>query len=678
MFLIIQEIYTGGTMAVLWADSKLSKSGIQTIQINLGNRCNQNCSHCHVGASPSGKKNMDKSVAGKILSKLSDSDVARSDIEFTGGAPELNPTLELFLTELGRLGRHTVVRTNLTILDAPEYAFYIDLYRRCGVKVIASLPSCFKDITDHQRGKEVFDRSIRVLRKLNAAGYGTDELSLSLVYNPQGTYLPPSQEELERDYKKLLKEMYGITFNRLITITNTPVGGFKRYLLNQDKFDDYMNMLVNNFNPATLENIMCRRLLSVDYQGHVYDCDFNLALGIRVKEYEKKKFWDIDFSDFNPEITCAEHCYACTVNRGSSCHGALIKEEEGFDVKGTVERYYGSELKSTRDLKTGACCTADSLPAHVKEVLPYIAEEIRERYYGCGSPVPPVLNGLKVLDIGCGTGRDCYVFSKLVGEEGSVHGIDMTASQIEVAMRYQNEQAARFGYKNSNVHFVHDYIENLGKHFSEGSLDLIVSNCVVNLIEDKEMLMQQVYRILKYGGEFYFSDIYADRRLPERLRRNPVLYGECLGGALYWKDFERIARKAGFVDPRAVSKRVIDISHEEIKTLTENITFFSITYRLWKIKALEDACEDYGHVAIYRGGIPESPYRLELDAAHVFEKDKPERVCGNTARMLSETRFSRYTEVIGSFVQHFGLFESCSTQKSREQGRDSQGGSSCC
>jgi ubiquinone/menaquinone biosynthesis C-methylase UbiE len=288
-----------------------------------------------------------------------------------------------------------------------------------------------------------------------------------------------------------------------------------------------------------------------------------------------------------------------------------------------------------------------------------------------------VLNGLKVLDIGCGTGRDCYVFSKLVGEEGFVHGIDMTENQIEVAMKYQNEQATRFGYKKPNVHFIHDYIEDIEKHFSENSLDLIVSNCVVNLIEDKERLMNQAHKILKYGGEFYFSDIYADRRLPEHLRKNPILYGECLGGSLYWKDFERIAQKAGFIDPRVVSKRVVDISNEEIKNLIGNVRFYSITYRLWKIEGLEDACEDYGHVAIYRGGISEAPFKLELDANHIFEKDKPERVCGNTALMLSATRFSNYTEVIGSFAQHFGLFESCSTTTSPEQSKDRQGDCSC-
>jgi SAM-dependent methyltransferase len=200
---------------------------------------------------------------------------------------------------------------------------------------------------------------------------------------------------------------------------------------------------------------------------------------------------------------------------------------------------------------------------------------------------------------------------------------------------------------------------------------------VVNLIEDKERLLRQIHKVLKYGGEFYFSDIYADRRLPEHLRKNPVLYGECLGGALYWKDFERSAGKAGFFDARVVSKRVVDISNEEIKKLIGNITFYSITYRLWKIKGLEDACEDFGHVAVYRGGIPESPFKLPLDGDHVFEKDKPERVCGNTALMLSETRLSKYFEVIGSFAQHFGLFGGCSTTKSAEQSRDSQGGSCC-
>ncbi len=661
-------------MAVLWASDKISKIESQIIQINLGNKCNQRCSHCHIGASPGGEKNMEESTARKVLSKLID--INTQVIEFTGGAPELNPNLALFLEELTKHGKRTVVRTNLTVLDMPEYSFYAGLYRRCGVKVIASLPSCFKDLTDKQRGKGVFDKSIKVLQKLNTMGYGSGDLCLDLVYNPEGMNLPPSERELEKDYRKLLTR-YGIIFNRLITITNSPVGGFRRYLLQEGKLDDYMKILVNNFNPETLNNIMCRRLLSIDYQGYIYDCDFNLALDIKVKGYEDKKFWEIDFENFNPEITCGEHCYACTVNRGSSCHGVLIKDEPDFDVKDTVKKYYGSELKSTADLKAGACCTTDALPAYVKEVLPYIVEEIKERYYGCGSPVPLVLSDLKVLDIGCGTGRDSYVFSKLVGEEGFVYGIDMTESQIEIAAKYIHDQTVRFGYRTPNVQFVHDYIENIGKHFPEHSLDLIVSNCVVNLIEDKESLLKQVYMILKHGGEFYFSDIYADRRLPDHLRKNPLLYGECLGGALYLKDFERITKKAGFIDPRVVSKRAVDISNEEIKGLVGNVTYYAITYRLWKIKKLEDTCEDYGHIAIYRGGIPESPFKFELDSTHIFEKDKPERVCGNTALMLSETRFSKYFEVIGDFKQHFGLFESCASTKSDGKSKDNQGSCSC-
>jgi len=654
-------------MAVLWKSENIRKTRIETVQINVGNRCNQACTHCHIEASPRGKKNMDVNTAVRILEKLIELGV--ENVEFTGGAPELNPNLKMFITGLGKDHKKIAVRTNLTVLDIPEYSSLVDLYRRYGVKVIASLPSCFQDLTDKQRGRGVFDKSVEVLKKLNEIGYGSDELSLELVYNPAGDHLPPSQTELEKEYKKLLADIYGISFNKLITITNSPIGGFRRYLIRQGKLDDYMRLLVNNFSYETLESIMCRRLLSVDYQGYIYDCDFNLALGIRVRGYEDKKLWEIDFDDFNPEITCDEHCYACTVGMGSSCHGALIKEPD-FDARGTVKQYYGTELKSASDLKAGVCCTIESMPAHVREVMPYIAEEIKEKYYGCGSPFPPVLRGLTVLDLGCGTGRDCYIFSKLVGGSGFVYGIDMTEKQIEVAIKYVAEQTKRFGYERPNVEFIFDYIENLGNHFPEESLDLVVSNCVVNLVEDKESVLRQVYRALKFGGELYFSDIYADRRLPEELRTNPVLYGECLGGALYWKDFERISRKVGFSDPRVVSKRVAGISNEEIKGLVGNVTFYSITYRLWKLGGLEDACEDYGHVAVYRGGIPESPFTFQLDSAHVFELDKPGRVCGNTALMLSKTRFRNYFQVTGGFEKHFGEFKDCSSiqdQRSDEQ-----------
>jgi radical SAM/Cys-rich protein len=660
-------------MTVFWENRNLTKTAIDTVQINLGNRCNQRCIHCHIGASPDGNNNMDKETAIRVLEKIVT--IKPSMVELTGGAPEINPNLSMFIEEFSKNKIKTAVRTNLTVLDIVEYSSFIDLYAKYGVKVIASLPGYSKETTDRQRGEGVFDKSIKVLKKLNSSGYGTDGLELDLVYNPLGHYLPPSQKQLEDEYREKLEQTLGIRFNKLITIANLPIGGFKRHLIALGNYDDYMRLLANNFNAETLDRIMCRRLISVDYAGYVYDCDFNLSLGVRIKGYEDKRFWEIDFDDFNPEISCGEHCYACTAATGSSCSGSLLKTNAS--AHDLVKRYYGKELKGKHNLKTNVCCTADDFPYHIKEALFGIADEIKEKYYGCGSPIPLAIEGLKILDIGCGTGRDCYILSKLVGEDGFVYGIDMTEEQIEVANKYIDYHTERFGYKKPNVRFIHDYIENLERHFDEGSLDIVISNCVVNLIEDKEGVLKQIYRMLKDGGEFYFSDIYTDRRLPAHMKKDTILYGECLAGSLYWRDFERIARKVGFVDPRIISKRIIDIQNKEIQALVEEITFYSITYRLWKINALEDACEDFGHIAIYKGGIAESPFKFILDASHIFEKDKPERVCGNTASMLTKTRFRRYFEVIGTFNKHFGHFPNCGSQAENKEKRSSDM-CSCC
>lgn len=663
-------------MKTPWQEKSLKKTTINTIQINLGNKCNQRCTHCHINASPEGSNNMDNYTAHLICERLIS--FKPQQVEFTGGAPEMNPNLSMFLEKLSKNSIPLAVRTNLTILDMHEYSHFIELYRKYGVKVIASLPSFHRETTDRQRGKGVFERSIAVLKKLNEIGYSTGHHELDLVYNPSSDYLPSSINGLEYDYRKALKEEHGIVFNRLITITNSPIGGFKRYLLNNKKYEDYLRLLANNFNADTLNYLMCRSLVSVDYLGYVYDCDFNLASSIKIKGYEDTRFWEIDFENFNPEITCGEHCFACTASTGSSCQGALIRDEKDFDPHKTVKQYYGIELKGTKDLKTGACCSPNSYPAYIKDALSYVADEIKQKYYGCGSPIPLAIEGIKILDIGCGTGRDCYILSKLVGKDGFVYGIDMTYEQIEVAMRYIDDHTKRYGYKQPNVKFIHDYIENIDKHISENSVDIVVSNCVVNLIEDKESVIKQIYKILKYGGELYFSDIYADRRLTEAMKKNPLLYGECLGGALYWKDFERIARKAGFFDPRVVSKRVVDINNEKIERLIENVTFYSITYRLWKIEGLEDACEDFGHIAIYKGGIPESPFKFILDSTHIFEKDKPERVCGNTALMLSATRLKDYFDVIGNFDKHLGLFVGCGTNLSSGRANSHSERNSCC
>lgn len=639
----------------------------------MGNKCNQECSHCHIGASPRGNKNMNYDTVKKIVGKLIQSDV--KNIEFTGGAPELNRNLRFFIEKLGCHNKDLTVRTNLTVLDSPRHSFYFKLFKKYNVKLIGSFPSMFPDTTDKQRGTGTFKKSIKVLRKLNKLGYGTDGCSLSLVYNPAGDFLPPDQFQLEEEYKKMLKERFGISFNNLLTITNSPIKRFRESLRKEGRLESYMRLLKERFNSETLKNIMCRRLLSVDYAGNLYDCDFNLALGKKLIGYEDLKFWDVDFSNFYPSIHCDEHCYACTVNQGSSCHGILVKNEE-FTVKEQVKKYYGEVLKRSQDLKTDACCTVDTPPEHIKKGLALINDEIKMKYYGCGSPIPLSVKGLSSLDVGCGTGRDVYILSYLIGEKGKAYGIDMTKEQIDVAQKYKKEQSQRFGHKRSNVDFIFDCMENIKEHFKKESLDIVISNCVINLAEDKEVVLRQIYNVLKWSGEFYFSDIYADRRTPDEIKKNPILYGECLGGALYYRDFERIARRAGFTDPRIISKREISITKPEIRKLVQNVKFYSITYRLWKIRDLDDACEDYGHVAIYKGSIPESPSEFVLDAFHVFDKNKPERVCGNTALMLSRTRFKKHFKIYGSFREHFGEFKICSNTGLDNVSNSNSG--SCC
>ncbi|GIX42348.1 MAG: hypothetical protein KatS3mg129_2081 [Leptospiraceae bacterium] len=623
---------------------------------------------------------MDRFTAEKIIHKIKSLDFIK-EVEFTGGTPEMNPHFEYMLNELSKTNKKISVRTSLTILKQKPYDRFIKLYKDYNIHIIASLPGVFSDMVNKQRGNHVFEDSIEILSQLNNMGYGKHkDLNLTLVYNPTGDFLPPPQNQLEQEYKSFLKAHYNIDFSNLVSIVNMPIKRFKYDLIKNNKYNEYINLLKKHFNVQTIDHLMCKHIISIDYKGNMYDCDFNLALNLSIKNYENKKFWEIDFYNFNPEITFKEHCYGCMVNQGSGCYGEVLKptthkndfilnnhqdknnnKENKMELITSIQKYYGEELQNTMDLKTMACCTVDSYPKHVKEVLPYIADEIRNRYYGCGSPIPDALEGLTVLDIGCGTGRDVYILSKLVGENGFVYGIDMTKNQIEIAERYIDIQTERFGYKKPNVKFIHDFIENIDEYFEENSVDLIISNCVFNLIFDKEMVLEKIYKILKNGGEFYFSDNYSDRRIPESLKENTLLYNECLSGALYKKDFIRIARKIGFMDPRVVSENQIQINNPEIEELIGNINFYSITYRLWKIEGLEDACEDYGQIAIYKGGIKEVPHKFILDQTHIFEKGKPERVCGNTALMLSATRYKQYFEIIGDFSTHYGEFKECGT-----------------
>jgi SAM-dependent methyltransferase len=328
---------------------------------------------------------------------------------------------------------------------------------------------------------------------------------------------------------------------------------------------------------------------------------------------------------------------------------------------GTVREYYGTTLSSSADLRTDACCDASSVPQALRPLLARIHPEVLSRYYGCGLVVPPLLEGLRVLDLGCGSGRDVVLLAQLVGPSGAVVGVDMTPEQLAVARRYQQHHADQFGF--ANVEFLEGRIEQLDElPLEPGSFDLVISNCVVNLSADKLAVLNGVRRLLKSGGEFFFADVYADRRVPVALRHDPVLYGECLSGALYWKDFLRLARRAGFADPRLVSDRPLAITDPELAARTGAIRFFSATYRLFHLPELEDACEDHGQAVIYRGTIAEHPHALPFDKHHWIEAGKVFPVCGNTFRMLADSRLAAHFDFIGDFSHHYGLFAGCGSE----------------
>jgi len=331
-------------------------------------------------------------------------------------------------------------------------------------------------------------------------------------------------------------------------------------------------------------------------------------------------------------------------------------------MRAEVQRYYGEVLQSSSDLKTSACCTDDEPPPHVKTALAKIHNDVLTRYYGCGLVLPELLDGARILDLGCGAGRDCYVLSSLVGPEGRVVGVDMTPEQLEVAQRYRDYHAEQFQHPESNVEFIEADIERLGDAgLGKEKFDVIVSNCVINLATDKRAVLDAAFELLKPGGEIYFADIYTDRRVPDALKKDPVLYGECLSGALYWNDFMALARQSGFADPRLVTDRPVSVDDPRLAERVGNIRFFSATYRLFKLAGLETACEDYGQSARYRGTVPHHHDRLVLDKHHVFQTGKTEPVCGNTFRMLSESRLAAAFDFDGDTSTHFGIFTGCGT-----------------
>lgn len=324
------------------------------------------------------------------------------------------------------------------------------------------------------------------------------------------------------------------------------------------------------------------------------------------------------------------------------------------------QKYYGEVLQGSGDLRTDACTMADAPPAHVLHALANVHDEVKARYYGCGLVAPAAIEGARILDLGSGSGQDAYVLAQLVGETGEVAGVDVTPQQLAVAREHLEWHRERFGYAKGNVSFVEGDIEKLGELGLEpASFDVIVSNCVINLVADKAAVFRAAHALLKPGGEMYFSDVYSDRRVPDALKDDPVLHGECLGGALYWGDFLSQAKRAGFGDPRLVKDRPLAIGDEDVAAKLDGISFFSATYRLFKLDALEDECEDYGQAVVYRGGVMGEERVFTLDKHHVIEAGRVFPVCGNSWRMLKESRFAPHFDFVGDFSTHFGVFEGC-------------------
>ena len=343
------------------------------------------------------------------------------------------------------------------------------------------------------------------------------------------------------------------------------------------------------------------------------------------------------------------------------------------------QRYYGEVLAGSEDLRTDACCTLAAPPPAIRAALANVHEEVRARYYGCGLVVPQAIEGAHVLDLGSGSGQDAYLLAQLVGEAGSVTGVDATPAQLAVANRHLDWHRDRFGYARSNVRFVEGDIERLGAlELPEGGFDVIVSNCVINLVRDKLAVLRAAHRLLRPGGELYFSDVYADRRVPQALLADPVLHGECLAGALYWGDFLPLAKQAGFGDPRLVTDRPLAIGDPAIAAKLDGLDFFSATYRLFKLDGLEPQCEDYGQAVRYRGTIPGSERVFELDGHHAIEAGRVFPVCGNTWKMLHDTRFAPHFDFFGDFSRHYGVFPGCGTSRPFRSGGDAPAAAQGC
>lgn len=307
--------------------SGLGRRAIDVLQVNMGKYCNQACIHCHVEAGPNRREMMSRATVDAVLDFLSRTPVGTIDI--TGGAPELNPHFDYLVESASRLGRRVIDRCNLTALFEPGKDYLPEFFKRHGVELVCSLPCYSQENVDRQRGKGTFDASIRALQALNGIGYGRESsgLLLNLVYNPVGSHLPPPQQELEQDYKRKLGSDFGIVFNHLYCLTNVPITRYAMHLKLRGEYEPYVKLLVDNFNAVTLDQVMCRTLISIGWDGSIYDCDFNQMLNLPIRDGDGQA---LNISAvtleqlFRGSITVADHCYACTAGCGSGCGGSLV------------------------------------------------------------------------------------------------------------------------------------------------------------------------------------------------------------------------------------------------------------------------------------------------------------------------------------------------------------------
>ncbi|KAK7487348.1 hypothetical protein BaRGS_00021437, partial [Batillaria attramentaria] len=320
----------------------------------------------------------------------------------------------------------------------------------------------------------------------------------------------------------------------------------------------------------------------------------------------------------------------------SCCAPDSTRRHTEAETQDVVKQYYGKELKTSKDCQTGVNCLIDtSLPKHIRQALSEVHDEVTSRYYGCGRVIPEALEGCSVLDLGCGSGRDCYAVSKLVGPSGRVVGIDMTEEQLAVARKYVDYHTEKFGYSQPAVQFLFGYIEKLQEAgLQDETFDVVISNCVVNLSTNKPAVLKEVHRVLKEGGEFYFSDVYTNTTLTEEIKTNSVLWGECIAGALHWRQLHQLAEELGFCQPRLVTSKMVNTS--KFTEILGDAKFVSVTYRMFKLpKTLRPASS-----VTYKGGITGCEDQFEFDRHFTFKKGEEVAMDQELATILAISRFS--------------------------------------